>query len=193
MNLQTLLVLLAILFGLIFIFGSYILTYTIARKRVKNDASKATILVKNGLETIAKKAQLKGVNNKGVSYIYEHKVLFVPNSYQHVYHKNRRLLFVTHLGQQIASPFASDTPLSDTEKSDLIYELTAGTIGADGLRAIKGKSSTNVILVAIIAFVIGAIAVYGILNYQDIIAQQQLPPTQSQQQPANLPIPIEVK
>ena len=190
----TLLYLLLILLGLTLLIGSYVLAYTIARKRVKNDSSKATILVKNGLETEAKKGQLSGIGKRGTKYFYGgKKVLFVPSSYQEVYHKNRRLLFIQRFGQLIASPFDNDIPLSDSEKEDLIYELTSGHIGADGLRAIKGKSSANVILIAIIAFIIGAVMVYGVVSYQDVIAKQQIQQQTQQQQDTNLPTPIEVK
>ena len=169
----------------------------IGRKSINDNPNKAIILIKTGLHTGIAKGILKDTTKRGVNYKYNNKVIFVPSSYQELFCANKRILFVSGMGQLIASPFGKDVELADTEKEDLIYELIESHIGADGMRALRGKQSMSIIMVALIAFAIGAIGVYGVIQFQNTIAQKQpAPVTQTQtQQPKQVmpPKSIEVK
>ena len=181
-------------FVALFIIGVFILTFIYGRFSVKDDSSKALIYVKTGRHVNRPiKGTLKGApSSKGCRFIYEKKYLFVPHTYADIYFNNKRMLFVNHLGQLIASPFDNDTPLSNDEKADLIYELTSGHIGADSMRALKGKQSMSIVIIGVVAFILGVMAVFG-YNYMNDVMIQQRTQQPAQQQPANQNKPVEVR
>lgn len=63
------------------------------------------------------------------------------------------------------------------EREALIYEMCTSHIGADGMRALKGKSASNIIIVGIISLIVGAVLMYGILQFMDA-QKNQAPATQ---------------
>lgn len=194
MTLQTLTNIIIFSFCALFFIGGYIVTYIFARHSVWNDDKKAVVFVRTGREVKAYKGKRKDVTKQGISYIYNKKAVFVPKHYEDDYYRNMRLIFVNYPGQLIASPF-NNQPLSDTEKESLIYALIESHIGADSIRALKGKSSYNIIVIAIIAFIIGALLTFGALNLQKNSAKslsQTQTPTQTQEQ-LSPRIPVEVK
>jgi len=173
MTLHTLLIILLWAFSIVFLFGLILITFLIGRSTIKDNPDKALIYVRNGLHVDKPiKAIRKGKSNRGVSYKYGKNTVFVPSTYAEVYHHNRRMVFLNKIGQVIALPFSVDVTLNSDEKSDLIYELIESHIGADSIRALKGKSNLSIIMVALIAFAIGAIAVYGILQFQSTMNQK---------------------
>ena len=70
----------------------------------------------------------------------------MPKKYEENYYNNKRLIFLSKIGQLVSSPFQNDIDLAPSEREDLIYELIESHIGSDGMRALKGKSSINIIL-----------------------------------------------
>lgn len=177
--------------------GLFIIVFFWGRRTIKDNPDKALILILTGkhIDNVFK-GELHVRNNKGISFKYNtNKFIFVPNKYEEIYHRNRRLLHLNKAGQLIASPFANEIEISTDEKSTLIYELCASHIGADGMKALKGMASfkLSIIIIAIIAFIIGGIAVYGYNQYQIRQTQQQIQPAQPTQQQKPTQQPIEVK
>lgn len=137
--------------------------YFLGRFSIKDDNTKAIIFVKTGRH-ISKpiKARLFGKPiNKGSCYVYDSGKIFVPSRYGENYYKGKRILFLSRLGQLIASPFDNDPELSIDEKDELIYEFVSSHIGADAMRALKGKSMGGIMMIAVVAFIIGIIVVVG--------------------------------
>jgi len=168
----------------VFFIATLILAFVYGKSTIKDKPRQALVFVKTGLHINKPyKAKLKVSSKRGVIYKFEHhkKIVFIPADYGEYYYCNKRMIFLNRLGQLIASPFNKDKSLADTEKEDLIYELVESHVGADGMRALKGTKAGNVILIAVVAFIVGAVAVYGFTTFQDTIAVKQSPPTQQQQ------------
>ena len=188
MTLQTLVWIIIWFFALLFIAGTILITFFLGRFSVKDKPNEAAIFVKTGLH-IQKpvKGKLQHTGKNGISFIYsKNKIVFVPSTYKENYYHNRRIIFVNHKGQLIASPIIGDVAFSDTEKEDLIYEMCSTHIGADGMKALKGKSTPQVIIIALVAFVIGVAAILGFNAFQDQIAKRQNN-TPTQQTPIRIP------
>ncbi len=181
MTLQTLVSIILWFFAIAITAGLLVAIFFIGRSTVKNDIRKAKIMVSIGEESPVYKGILTDVSKRGCVYSYNQggkdKKIFVSYKHEVRFNNHKRLLFLNSIGQLIASPFNDDVVLSDDEKNDLIYELVSSHIGADGVRALKGKSLPNVILIGIIAFILGIIVVFG-YNYfnQSIALQQTTPP-----------------
>jgi len=177
----------------LFTIAAFILTFFYGRSTIKDNPKKALIFIKTG-KHISKpiKGTLAGKPNQtGCRFNYSNKTIFVSNKYGDYYYNNKRMLFLNHFGQLVAMPFSEDISLTNDEKAELIYELCASHIGADSMKALKGKQSFNVIIIGVVAFILGVIAVFGYNYISDAIAQQQVtqqPAKQQQRQPA-----IEVK
>lgn len=189
MNVHTLLTIILVFFGIIFTATAFILTIILSRKSVKNNPKKATILIKNGAETIGYKGTFSGLCDKGYRYNYDKdKFVAVPIRYEPIFHRNRRLLFLNNINQVIVNPFGKDVELNPDEKSDLLYALVSGQIGAEAVKAIRGKTTVNIWVIAIIAFVIGAIAILG-YNYmsKNVINQPGTTQTSNVTQKINTP------
>ena len=189
MTLQTLLLILIWSFVAVCFIALIFIVYFIGRRSIKDNPDKALVFVKNG-NHVSKPftANLSEKGRSGHSFLYKNKVVMIPASYGEVFHNNKRMLFINNLGQIVTSPFAGDTPLSDDERDGLIYELCAGHVGADGMRALKGVKSMNVIIIAIVAFFVGALLVFGITQYQTNMGQNT--PQQQQQQQQQRPIEV---
>ena len=193
MTLSTLITILLWSFIIIFTVGIFLVSYLLGKHSIKDNPNQALIFVKTG-SSVGKprKAILHETSKKGCCYRfkYNNKFIFVPTEYEEIYYCNKRMLFISKQGQIVASPFATDVQLKDEASENLIYELCASHVGADGMRALKGKSTTSVIIVAVIALIIGIIGTFGFIQLQDVMAKQAL-----QQQPKiqQLPPPVEVK
>lgn len=192
-SIQTLFIIVLCIFTAVFLAGILLIVYLFGRRSVKDNPNLASIFLKTGLH-IGKpiKGKLSDKTAKGFKYSYKlnraEKIVLVPASYKEHYYCNRRSIYINRLGQLVASPFFDDVSLDETEKEDLIYELITSHIGRDGMKALKGKQSpASIVVIAIIAFVIGVVAVFG---YQYMQSAMQPKPQQTQQ---NLPTPIEVK
>lgn len=167
-------ILLCLLSGVVVVF------YLIGKRSVRNDPNKALILIKNGLNIKQAKGKLHETAKKGLVYSYDKdKFVIVPKQYHEVFVNCKRLLFIGQIGQLIASPFDNDVPITDEEATNLIYEMCSTHIGADGMRALKGKSTANIIIIAIIAFAIGMVVV---LVFNQMQSSRQTVTTQQQQQ-----------
>ena len=190
MTLQTLTWIIIWFFILLFIAGIVIVTFLFGRSSAKDLPGEAAVFVKTGIH-ISKpyKAKLFGVGQAGLGFFYGNKkVVFKPTEYKEYFYQNRRAIYVNHAGQLIASPFTDDVELSNNEKEDLIYEMCASHVGADGMRAIKNKDAKSIIVVALAAFIIGMAAVIGFNAFQEQMAKRQanVPQQQTEQ-------PVEVK
>lgn len=196
MTVQALLIGIIVFLSAVLTVAILIFTYLHGRKSVRDDPNKGLIFIKTG-KSIAYplKAKLSEIGKKGSSYIYKctygGSVVMLPKSYGEYYYHNKRMIFITHLGQLIASPFDTDIPLTEEESKSLIYELCSSHIGADGIRALKGKQSA-IILIAIIAFAVGVVAMFGFNQFQTTMQNRQNTETQQQIQVPNQ-IPVEVK
>lgn len=197
-NMQALALIILVILGLILTFGIFFFVFLLGKRSVKNNPEKGLVFVKTGLQLLPPfKAKLVEKTKKGFLYLYDrNKFIMIPSKYKEVYFRGRLIIFVNKIGQLISSPFDDDEVLSENEKSSLIYELVSSRIGSQSIQALQGKAA-NIIMIAIIAFFIGAVIIYGFLKYQDTMKYKQT----SQQQkienpvspPTNLPQPIEVK
>lgn len=188
MTLHTLLLIILWFIIAVLFIAIIVLTFIWGRSTIKDDSSKALVLVKTGSHiSQVIKAKVSERSNKGHSFMYKNKVVFVPATYEEIYIRNKRMIFINRAGQLIASPFSNDISLSTDERDSLIYELVSSHIGADAVRNMKGKTSTNIIVIAIVAFIVGALVVYGFNYYQDTVSQRQ---TKTQQPTIQQPIEV---
>ena len=185
MELRTLLLIILWLFiGILFI-AILLLTFLYGRLTVKDNPKKALIFLKTG-KHVSKpiKGHMVGKSNQvGIRFNYLDKTVFVPHKYGDYFHCNRRMIFVNHVGQLVPMPFSDDKELSNDEKEELIYELCASHIGADSIKALKGKQTMSILIIGVIAFVLGILAMFGYNYMQDVMAQQQ-PQQQTQEKPS---------
>lgn len=156
----------AVFFGSVILGLAVFLIYMFGRKSARNNPTKATIIQLVGHEALAYRGVQYGEPTKNGTIFQYGKGKFItwPKSYKNIYHKSKLMIFVNHRNQLVASPFDKDVELSSDEKNDLIYELVAGHIGADGMRALRGHSGGNMILIGIVCLIVGALLSYG-ANY----------------------------
>ena len=191
MDISTLLLIVLWFFiGLLFI-AVIILTFFYGRITVKDNPKKAFIFLKTGkhINKPIKGYMVGKPNQVGTRFNYLDKTVFVPHKYGDYFYLNRRMVFVNHVGQLVSMPFSDDKQLSNDEKEELIYELCASHIGADSIKALKGKQTMNILIIGVIAFILGILAMFGYNYIQGIVAQQQQ--QQQQQQPSIQIKPIE--
>lgn len=196
MTVHTLIVIILAFWASLLVIGLFVAVFFLGRSSIKkNDENSALVLVKVGHEIKAYKGKLFGVCKSGIGFIYNRSIAIVPFKFKRIFHKNRLLIFMNNQEQVISSPFDNDEKLTDEEKKGLIYELFESHLGADAIRALKGKGQglLTIIIVGIVAFALGAILVYGVINLQSKkpATQPVSHPTQSQNN--QLPAPIEVK
>ena len=194
MTIQTLVLIILILFGIVLFGGLIFVIYLLGKRSIKNNPNKALIFIKNGNNV---EKPLKGCfheeSKEGVSYKYGNgKTILIPISYGEVYCMNKRMVFINHIGQLIALPFDKDTHIGSIKSANLIYEICASHVGADGMRALKGKSTASIILVALVAFALGAVIVFVTTQFMDM-QQTKQPTTNVTEQQRPTQTPIEVK
>src|SRR3972149_7995663 len=162
-----------------------LLGFILGRISVKDNATEARIFIKTGLHINKPvKGKISAISHNGISFKYNRKgIIFVPTSYKEHFYCGKRILFLSRKGVLIASPFEDDIALSNDERESLIYELCASHIGADGMRALKGKGSISIIIIALVAFIIGVSSVIGFNAFQNATKKQSA--TQQQSIPAN--------
>lgn len=190
MTLHTLLlILLWSLIGILFV-AVLILAFIYGRSTIKDHPDQALVLVKTGRH-VAKpvKARLVVSSKQGTAYKYDSikKVVIIPAGYDDIFCRGLRLVFVNRIGQLIASPFDKEdkkifNEMSSVERENLIYDIIESKVGADGMKALKGTSKANTLIIAIVAFAIGAAAVFLFNNFQDMQKQNQVTQQQQQQQ-----------
>ena len=190
MNLYTLILIFLWAFIGLLIIGVFVLVFMYGRLTVKDNPNKALIFIKTG-KHVSKpiKGYLVGQpSSSGCRYKYDNHDVFVPNKYGDIFYCSKRMLFINRIGQLVPMPFDDDVSMTDNEKAELIYELCASHIGADSIKALKGKQSFNIILVGVIAFVFGILAVVGYSYMSDTLAQQQSPnkPSTTQEKPVEV-------
>lgn len=191
MTLHTLILIILWTLGVILFGGVLLVTFLIGKETTKENPNKALVLVKTGSHINRTfKAKIKTQANKGRCFAYDNKFVLLPSTYEEIYFKNKRLIFINRAGQLIASPFANDVLQTDTEKEDLIYAVIESHIGSDSIKALHGKQTVNIIVVAVIAFAIGILAIYGFNYAKEYMAQQQTAPTQQQTAPTQQPIEV---
>lgn len=183
MNMQTLLIIVLVFWGLLLISSIFLFVFLMGKRSVRNNPEKGLVFAKVGLHLEPPiKARLAQSSKKGRLYFYANKQIMIPSEYKEVYYKGKLVIFVNKIGQLVASPFDDDVKIDEAEKESLIYDLVSSKIGSQSIQALQGKSA-NIIIVAIIAFLIGALAVYGIFKYQDVVnakspaAQQKIEDT----------------
>lgn len=173
MTLQTLVTIILIFFAILFFVAFLIITFFFGRQSVQDKADKGAVFVKTGLHVKGYKAKRCGQDKGGDAFIFgKNEYIFVPDTYKKRYFNDRRLIFINNVGELIASPFDDDKPLNDTQKTDLVYEICASHVGADGMRAMKGYTKMS-FLYLIIAFIIGAGMVLGYQSFQEQLLKQQ--------------------
>ena len=194
MVLNTLLIIILWSFIGLLIFAVIFLTFLYGRATVKDNPKKAAVFLKTGMHVSKPiKGNMVGKPNQvGTRFNYLDKTVFVPHKYGDYFHLNRRLVFVNHIGQLVPMPFSDDKTLNTAEKEELIYELCASRIGADSIKALKGKQTMSILIIGIIAFILGVLVVFGYNYMQDTMQQQQQPSPPQQQQPIENR-PVEVK
>lgn len=191
MTLQTLAQIILISFVTVFTIALVVLTYILGRISVRDNPDKAAIFIKTGHSiSKPKKGNKQETTKKGTRYSYGNgKSVIIPASYQEDYYCNARMIFISRRGQLIASPFDKDIVISEAEKETLIEELFNSHFAADGMRALRGKTALNTIVVAIIAFLLGVGVMFGF----SAIQKQQARATQPVQQEQQLETPVEVQ
>lgn len=159
----------------ILLIASLILAFVYGKHTIRDNPEKGIVFVKTGSH-ISKPiaATLTEMTSKGNSYKYNKSVVMLPTTYGEYYHRQKRLIFVSHNGQLIASPFGKDVLLSKSESESLIYELCASHVGSDGMRALKGHKTGNVLIIATVAFLIGVAAMFAFYNFQAVNQNQQV-------------------
>ena len=195
MTLQLLVLIFLWSFGVLLLCATFLTLYLLGRHSIRDNPNKALVFIKTGKHVSRPvRASLSGKPSKtGSRFKYGKNIVFVPTKYDDYFHCCRRMIFVSHVGQLIASPFGNDVELSSDERNELIYELCESHIGSDAMKAIRGKSATNIIVVAIIAFAIGAIIVFGVTQYQAQAGLTQTNTTQQTVPETPKEIPQEVK
>lgn len=192
MTLHTLILIIVWVWAIILFGGLVFITFLIGRHTIKNNPKYAIILLKNGnnIDDVFK-GKLYEESKKGCIYSYNNdNLVFIPSQYNEVYLKNKRLLFVSNTRDLIALPFDRDTPVTTEEATNIIYELCSGHIGADGIRTVKSKKNNNVIFIALVSFIIGAVIVFGITQFQAYNQTKQSTPITQQAKPAQTPIEV---
>lgn len=189
-SIQTILNILITAFAVIVFAATIILTYVLTKRNIRNDINKCTVLANIGGDIIPIKGKLKQVVKKGFRYNYGRWFILVPRRYKEEYVNHRRLIFVGKTGQLISSPFDKDIPLAEDERNDLIYEIVESAIGNDAVKAAKSSSkAVNIVMIIVIAFIVGLIAIVGYNMMQGQITPAQ---TSTIEQPIDN-TPIEVK
>lgn len=193
MNLHTLALIILWSLSIILFLGTCITIFIIGRRSIKDNPNEALIFVKTGLH-ISKpiKAKKTDTSKIGSIFSYGKKIVLIPSSYGEHYHKNKRLIFISREGQLVASPFDTNITLLEDEKENLIYELVSGHIGADAMKALKGSKTINVIIIAVVAFAFGIIAVFS-YNYIQSYYASNIPTEPAISEKAKLPNAIEIK
>lgn len=182
MSMQTLAIIICCLFGVVLFAGVFILTYISGKLSVKNNPNKALVLLDTGSNIRTFKADIVARGGKGALYKFGEKITMLPKTYAEKYYKGRRLVFLNTANQLVSTPFGDDIALAKEERENLIYELVESKIGADSIRALKGKSTKGILLIAVIAFIVGCVIMFGFNYMQDLSkAQQPTPPNQTQQ------------
>ncbi|OGM08555.1 hypothetical protein A2Z67_01800 [Candidatus Woesebacteria bacterium RBG_13_36_22] len=193
-GINTAITIISIFLGILLLGGLYLFFYLMGRRSVRNNADKALVYVATGKNVENPyKADIIAKTGLGTCFQFKEKFVAIPSSYSEIFHRQRRMIFVSRTGQLIASPFNTDAIISREEKDSILQALIEANIGAGVVKALKGRGmkAFQVIIIAVIAFAIGAIGVYALTQYQKV----QTPKTDIPQQ-QNIPkpqIPIEVK
>ncbi len=176
-------------FAAVLFIGLVFIIFLIGKKSVKDNSLKGAVFIKTGLHISSPvKAERSTTTGKGSGFMYgKGKIVIVPKSYGEHYFCNRIMIIINQAGQLIASPFNEDKELSPDEKNDLIYEICASHVGSDGMRALKGKSQANILIIAIIAFIVGVSSVIGFNAFQEQMLKRQVPQEQEIQITPNIP------
>lgn len=162
MTLQTFFIIIGSFFGIIILVLSFVLTYHLGKGKVKNNPNEAIVFVKNGVEIVPYKGKLALTSKSGCRFSYlKEKFVLVPNNYTVEYCKNKRAIWIGKIGQLISSPFDSSEQLSDTERENLIYELTESQIGSEAVRAIKGNKGSSILMIIIIGVIVVTVAFFA--------------------------------
>lgn len=179
MTMHTLIMMILWGFTFLLLAGLFLTVFIIGRRSVRDNITKAIIFKRVGNRIRKLKGDLmEKPSSSGCRYKYGNDTIFVPKKYSEDFFECRRIIFINNLGQLVASPFGDDKPLSKTERSDLIYELFENKIGFDVIKAIKGNAKVGLLLVAIIAFVVGALAVSAYTQMSKTTKQMPSPATQ---------------
>lgn len=185
MTILTLIWIIIILFSIAILTGLTRLVYQKGKDSTQENPEKGIIFTLNGrhLEK-PQKAKLIRRSSKATHYSYNNKnSVLVPNVYQEIYYRDRRLIFMANKGRLISNDFSNEITLSDTEKETLIKEILKADIGGGAIRAIQSTHpiALNIVMV-IIALAIGAIGTYGFIQVQKQMALNNQPQTQQSQQ-----------
>lgn len=195
-NIQTLLNIIFAVFGFALFIGFIIIAYFWGQSSIRDNPNKAKILVKAGHRLAASyKGQLTEKNDVGCTYKYNgNEKVMIPHVYGEDYdNKGKRLIFISGVGQIIASPFDKNVKLNDTEKANLIYSLIESNIGGQIVRAMQGTKTMNVIIWAVVAFVVGIVLMFGFNYWQNSQAKATVNQPTTSQSNQKLPEPVEVK
>lgn len=194
MNVVTFLWIIVWFFAILFVAGILLIVFLFGRSSKEDNPNLASIFINKGLHC---EKPVKGIlhrkGKKGESFKYgQGNIVMIPNEYKRRYYNNKRMVFVEHKGQIIASPFDNDVPITESQAEDLIYDICESHVVSDGLRALRGKSAVKLMSVIVIVVIIACVGVFG---YNYLSKQQSTQQNTPIEQPANnkLNEPIEVK
>lgn len=192
MTIQTFYLIIGLLLGIPFIVGIFIVVFQLGKRTVWNNDKKAYVFKDTGTEYILYKGtRPENPTDKGSIYYYSDTFILVPQKYTKKYIKSKLAIFIDSAGSLISAPTHNDKKLLPNEKEDLLYSIIEANIGSNAVKALKGVQKGSVILIAIIAFVVGAVAVLGFNYIKEQYSQQQQPvKQQTQTQTSNTTPPI---
>ena len=160
----------------------------------RDDVSKAKIFRDIGLSYEVIDGVAIATSNTGITYQYgKNKTVIVPHSYGIKYIKHKRVIGVGTSDSLLPNPLGVSRIERTENYSELIKQLTLGHIGADIVKAVSSsKFQLSWIMIAIIAFIIGAVGMQVYNGMQKSGQPVQQPTAQVQPvQPAASPITIE--
>lgn len=184
MNPQTLLTIILVFFSVALFTGLLLIVFLIGRNSVKDNLGKALIFITTG-QRLHKpiKGKVLETEKEGSLIQYGKNIVALPRQYKEIFYKGRMIVFVTKIGQVIASPFDDDKALTPSQKERLLYEVIESHLTALAVKAIKGRvSKSGAFIIALIAFFVGVLFALGGNAINDNIQKQKQAQIEAQQQ-----------
>ena len=173
---QTVLLILLWVLGFILLFGLLLVVFLFGRMSLSDKLNKGWIFLNNSGRMATPKRAIKIDSVKrGALYSYGKSFIILPTKYKKIFWKGRVLIFANRENQLIASPFDKDILPTISEREALIYDVLESNVGSSAIKAIKSKKNMAInVIIAGVAFALGAILTYGFVSFQD--AQKNVAP-----------------
>lgn len=172
-----------------------LLFYFLGKSAQRENINRCSIDIDCGSQVVTRKGKCIHTSVEGKKYQYRyngaiHEIL-VPDTYKPRYRQARRLLAMNSSGSLVALPFEQSEKLSKSEREDLIKEITMSQLLAQAVKAMRGKITSSILIIAvIIALLIGIAGTYMFVkNQQKNQTTKTTQTTQTTQptQPTNTP------